>query len=700
VKLLEWFRWSALGQRLPAWILNPIVYLIQHIYAWQQHRRNILRKDSTDPTWVALNELVVPPDERVAIPRVFVVELFPPSTFKQLKRAVKRNQWYAAQLGLTPLDPKMLEKARSGSGWSWWILGAMARHKSPPRVGDARRTEMPKEFDAVTARAFQIGRGITAVIACFYTSEDGGGSVNLVWHQPYGPEFVCGRRPSVWSRAETARYAAVRHTQLARESIHSAARDWLRRTAPGVFAAYDEPQPLLDILLFDKREVDMQDDTSGREDDAYEALGLKRSTTLETSEQIPGMNLERADSTPGQYVDGRRTWALWGQRQAIEESIKKQLSGIEIKTSATEQPVKVDIGLDSYGRDTDDAIARYIQDEVEYYLVGLSLSELLAVFSSRYSAIRDNAATRYRRFRIMKHLKELRSDLVTTSMNVSSVEQDIRDFNNANSGFRSAPVFILRNTSAMQTRMKKLGWTQMEPIDTNARMSEERDKLLTSLASTDKRYREILTAAASLTSSMRTMLVSTTSLAVAALAFLLSDTVKHTVLPGFLHFISTLAVAVGGSSPPSYSAPQSLVVSDDAVAKVVHDAIDGDRDAAKLSGSPEVNCTGETTCTIAYTVQKSTGFNSDTDLLYPTRQIWKALFTDPQFQSGTMNISGPVTSVGGKSETASLLTLTCDRNAASQIDWDKVDGDGFRTLCGFQAHGAGLPGGPTTGPRW
>jgi hypothetical protein len=141
-------------------------------------------------------------------------------------------------------------------------------------------------------------------------------------------------------------------------------------------------------------------------------------------------------------------------------------------------------------------------------------------------------------------------------------------------------------------------------------------------------------------------------------------------------------------------------VNDDSVATVVHDAIAGDRDAAQLSGSPLVKCGGYENCTITYTVQKSAGLNSDTDLLYPTRQIWKALFTDPQFRNGTINISGPVTTVGGKSETAPLLTLTCDRNAASQIDWDKVDGNGFRTMCNFQAHSAGLPGGPTTGPRW
>jgi hypothetical protein len=423
------------------------------------------------------------------------------------------------------------------------------------------------------------------------------------------------------------------------------------------------------------------------------------------------MNLERADNVPGEYVDGRRTWALWGQRNAIEESAKEQLRGLEVQTGAGKQPIGVDIALDSYGTDTDDALATFVQDDAEYHLLNLSLLELLAVFNSKYSEIRDNAATRYKRFRVMKHLRDLRTDLVTLSMNVSSVEQDIRDADNPNSGILPGPVFISRYTSAMQERIKRLGWAPTNPVNTSARMSEERAKLLTELASIDKRYREILTAAASLTSSMRVLWVSTASLSVAALAFLLpllSEATKRTLLESVVKkvftFLSVVAaafsVAAGCSTTPPYHAPQSLTVSDGAVAKVVRDALAGDSKAAQLSGSPTVSCNGETTCTIAYTVQKSAGVDSDTDLLYPTRQIWKALFGDPQFERGAMNISGPVTSVGGKSETAPLLSVTCDRNASSQIDWDKVDGNGFRALCYYQAHSAGLPAGPTTGPRW
>lgn len=47
-------------------------------------------------------------------------------------------------------------------------------------------------------------------------------------------------------------------------------------------------------------------------------------------------------------------------------------------------------------------------------------------------------------------------------------------------------------------------------------------------------------------------------------------------------------------------------------------AIREPHDTAQLSGSPVVDCTEATTCTIAYTVQKSAGFDSDKDLLYPS----------------------------------------------------------------------------------
>src|SRR6516165_4954570 len=124
-----------------------------------------------------------------------------------------------------------------------------------------------------------------------------------------------------------------------------------------------------------------------------------------------------------------------------------------------------------------------------------------------------------------------------------------------------------------------------------------------------------------------------------------------------------LLKSVEESSRP-YSAPASFTVSNDAVAQVVRDAIAGYSGATPMDGSPVVNCTAETTCTISYTLKESAGSlwgssddAADRQVLLPTRQIWKAMFTDAQFQSGTINVSGPVTTIGGKSKTDLLFTL-------------------------------------------
>jgi hypothetical protein len=175
---------------------------------------------------------------------------------------------------------------------------------------------------------------------------------------------------------------------------------------------------------------------------------------------------------------------------------------------------------------------------------------------------------------------------------------------------------------------------------------------------------------------------------------------KAVIALGVLAIIGITAWVVVGtwlSASHAYQAPASFTVSNDAVAQVVHDAIAGDLHAKPMSGSPTVNCTTETTCDIDYTVRGSPS-DPDSQLIEPTRQMWKGLFTDPQFQRGTITVSGPVTTIERKNETSTYYTLTCDRDAASQINWDNVNGKGIRTLCDYQAQTQGLPGLPQTSP--
>lgn len=161
--------------------------------------------------------------------------------------------------------------------------------------------------------------------------------------------------------------------------------------------------------------------------------------------------------------------------------------------------------------------------------------------------------------------------------------------------------------------------------------------------------------------------------------------------------IVAFAFLVGCSSPPRYSAPQSFTVGNDAVAQVVQDAVGGDQLAAPIEGAPVVTCTGRTNCTISYTVREPTGtafhkeVAADEQLFLPTAQMWKALFADPQFQSATVTVRGPVATSESNSATATYFTLTCDRTDAAKIDWGSVDGQGIRTQCDYKPQTQGLP---------
>lgn len=150
--------------------------------------------------------------------------------------------------------------------------------------------------------------------------------------------------------------------------------------------------------------------------------------------------------------------------------------------------------------------------------------------------------------------------------------------------------------------------------------------------------------------------------------------------------IVVIVDATGGSG----KAPSHFTVSDNAVVSLTTNVINNTENSPGLNGTPTANCQGRGHCQITYTVKKPSGISSDLELIQPTAQIWKGLFEDPNFQGGTIEVKGPTTSVAGKSGNSPLFTPSCNRSAASQIDWDHVDGQGLRTLCQYNQIATGL----------
>ncbi|OBB15858.1 hypothetical protein A5662_06450 [Mycobacteriaceae bacterium 1482268.1] len=448
------------------------------------------------------------------MPGLFIVELFPPSESHRLTEAINRQNWLDP-LGYARTDIDLLALARSGRGYDWWKLGGFANLKAWAGDPDARITKLPCQFDAIALRAVQIGESITAVAATFHVTEEATRCIDRVWQRDHQPELLCGkdlRRPL----PQTIPEVAMRRTQLARQELHDAARRWLADVCPGFFAVNGEPQPLIDLLLFTKRTVAQIDTEDRLHGDAYRAIGLtERSFTLASSE-LPAMNLERAERGIGSYVNGARTWALWGERQEVIDQARPRMQ--------------------KYGHVDDWALVAYAGEALQSYLLRLSISELLSTFHIQYAHMRDQARQQHGRFR-MKNLEGLRTDLLALSLNIGSIERDIVAFNKRLYHDTYDAPFIQTTTPRLR-RLEARGFGRVRaPRNTNARMAEDQAEMLKQLRSDDKNLRDVLSEAASLNSSMQALRISRTarrisaaSLAIALVAVSVSKVSEHSIL--------------------------------------------------------------------------------------------------------------------------------------------------------------------------
>ena len=387
---------------------------------------------------------------------------------------------------------------------------------------DARRTNLPAQFTEIALQAVQIGESITAVATTFYISEDAARSIDKVWQQDHKPELLRGRGPQR-PVPQTAQEVAIRRTQLARQEMHEAARRWLAKICEGFFAVNGEPQPLIDLLLFTEREATLESSPNKFYDDAYRAIGLSEPSFLITSPELPAMNLERVERGYS-YVDGARTWALWGQRQAIIDQARPRMT--------------------KYGQVDNWAIVSYVREAMQRYLLRLSISELLSVYHFQYARMRDNARQRHGRFR-MKNLEELRTNLLALSLNVGLIERDITNFNKR--PWHSAYDAPFTERSARRTRRfeERSGGPLRAPRNTNDRLASEQAALLAQLKADDEHYREVVSEAASLTSSMQALRTSrvarwiaAASLALSLVVFSSSGVAQHPLIVALIHWIT------------------------------------------------------------------------------------------------------------------------------------------------------------------
>jgi hypothetical protein len=146
-----------------------------------------------------------------------------------------------------------------------------------------------------------------------------------------------------------------------------------------------------------------------------------------------------------------------------------------------------------------------------------------------------------------------------------------------------------------------------------------------------------------------------------------------------------VVVIAGMNSEPhyEYKAPKSFVVSEASVRRAVEGAINHNDGSSGLASTPRLVCTKQENCVIDYTVKAAVGDNSGSELIAPTRQLWKAMFEDPKLQDAQIIVSGPTNTIGGKHEKGVYFSLSCTRMDDEQINWNSVQPSGIETICDY-----------------
>lgn len=471
--LLRFFQYSWLGRRLPASWRRRFYYMSNYLVQVNEVQRMIAVGGRV---WD--EPLNLPEEEHVSIPGIWIVDYFPPSLIDELDKAIRANHWdNRPHLGMGQSSAEALKDSRQGSGPSWWRIADISTPGAGFSFPDGYQEKLPKEFRAVELKGVPIGEGLTAVVAYFHLSKRGAASVDEVWHAEHRPALAKTKGRLVVAEGE--KWTAFRQTQAARDKLHAAARKWMSQHCPGAFVKSKEHQPAMDLLLLDRFDPSTGERSDRQTDDWMRALGLTESqVTWRTSGELPGLLLEQSRQGLAPGIK-ERTWALWGNRNA------SSAQGVDLR---------------GYGADPIFALANFVDGRMGDFVVRLGLSELLEMLRAESAMMRDSARSHHGKFG-RRDLKRLRQRFLTASLDYSSIERDVKQYNDRRWRDREA-WFVLDYPPWLRKQDAEAGRKPFKPIQINKELRKQQNKAARDLVAFDRSYREILATVASLGASI------------------------------------------------------------------------------------------------------------------------------------------------------------------------------------------------------
>ena len=419
----------------------------------------------------------LPSGEGVTMPYASIVEYFTASGVRGLHKAIRRSGWDGARfLGMDPGGTETVISSRRGDGRTWWRMAELTSRSAEYTSIDAQRAKLPAGVKSISLIGVSIGKGVTAVVAGFSLDESVSARLNEQLRAPHQHEVI--RRKGQMAVSQPPKAVLHYRTQRARSEVHRELRRWMSRTLPGTFARARHPQPLFDVIFFNVADPAVDDgQPSRRENDALRAMGLHEHVPYQvTSEELPGLLLQEPVSRDWAPDTSENVWSLWGNHDAAARI-----------TSGTGHSGVESAGYFVGSRSTD-------------FMARWGLTAFLRLLRSNASIAHDNARELHGGTS-SRDLKRLRIRTLTTSLDLATLEEDIKLYNRRRWRDRE-PVFYFDYTAWFKERDKDEGRKPFKPVNLNKQERKIQSRLARELVEFDAEYREVLSTVASLGASL------------------------------------------------------------------------------------------------------------------------------------------------------------------------------------------------------
>ena len=508
-RFIDFFLRSRFRHLIPSSGRRLLVRGINFFMAFEQHARNKIEV-SDDPR---IN-LIIPEHARLRQGGIWTVELFPPSHYEALERSLNKNGWNRSPFSrFDEPNEKQVKRARAGRRFAWARMGAVAQSNTNYIFPDAKREDLPVEFEHIELTAVQLGTSVTALVAFFHLSKKGESSLNQIWKRKHQPTLTLQgfHRPKVTNRY----FAAIEATQRERMRIHDLARAWLSGQCPGFFASRSDAHPVLDLNLFDGINPAEEEDCQATKE-ALRALGIDtRDVYRYVSPQIKGAALIPYHARGGPHEPLRNCWAIAGEYQKTAFENKRSNPGNNL-------PSPGELGY----------IFNHAAGTFTLYLaITAYLSEQRAI----YSTSRDLASTRHQRFTV-RRARRLSVELLKSGLDLPAVARDSKTLWDNH--------WILRNNINVKAIPLESHREHFEPFDLIESFGKGNDTGFQELLKEDEFYRNAPSTAAALGASADAaatgklaLIVAAGSMIVATITLLITEPSQASLWPELIKYL-------------------------------------------------------------------------------------------------------------------------------------------------------------------